>query len=152
NRQYCGLRTIYGSNDGSSNGVYRSFDAGDTWEKVSGPWGTVSNDGNPIHLALSLSDSNVAFACISGQSLWRSTEGWAPGPPWTQLPLPPAEPNISLIASDATNSSVLFAGGVGLYKITGTNWSTNTFGTHVDQHAFCWAGNKLLLGNDGGMW
>jgi len=152
NKQYAGMRTIYGSTDGSSNGVYRTFDAGITWEQIAGPWGVVANDGNPILLALPPSDTNVIFVCISGQSLWRSANAWAITPTWTELPLPASEPGVDVMGADSTDSTVLYAGGVNLWRLNGTIWTSITGSTHVDQHALGWAGNKLLLGNDGGMW
>jgi photosystem II stability/assembly factor-like uncharacterized protein len=152
NLQFAGLRTIYSSNDGSSNGVYRTFDAGDTWQRLNGPWGVVANAGNPILLALPPPDTNVSYVCISGQSLWHSTNAWAPNPSWTQIPLPPSEPTVSLMGPDSTDPTVLYAGGVRLWKLSGGTWSDITGSTHVDQHAMAWAGSTLLLGNDGGLW
>jgi hypothetical protein len=152
NAQYAALRTIYGPSDGSSNGVYRTFDSGLTWQRLAGPWGTITNNGNPILLALPQADTNVAFVCISGESLWRSANAWAVTPTWNQLPLPPAEPNISLMGADSESSSALYGGGVNLWRLTGTTWTNITGGTHVDQHSMAWAGNTFILGNDGGLW
>ena len=150
--QYAGLRTIYGSNDGSANGVYRSFDAGDTWQRLDGPWGAVTNSGHPILLALPPSNTNMIYVCFSGESLWQSTNAWAPTPAWTQVPLPPGTPTFAVMLADHTDSSVLYAGDFHLWRLSGGAWSDITGSTHVDQHALAWAGSKLLLGNDGGLW
>src|SRR5439155_18704592 len=57
----------------------------------------------------------------------------------------------------------LYAGGIELWKCTNCGasptWteisktvSDPTHGIHVDQHSMAWAGNQLIVGNDGGVW
>ena len=62
-----------------------------------------------------------------------------------------------------TDENLLFFGGIPVWRY---NLSTNTWvevsqtalpadrnnGIHVDQHASAWAGSRLIMGNDGGVW
>jgi hypothetical protein len=62
-----------------------------------------------------------------------------------------------------TDENLLFFGGIPLWRY---NLGTNTWvevsqtaapadrnnGIHVDQHASAWAGTRLIIGNDGGVW
>ncbi len=64
-----------------------------------------------------------------------------------------------VIIVDPTNEDVLYAGGISTYKFDGTTWTevagynTNSVdGIHADIHAFAWAGSRLLVGSDGGIW
>jgi photosystem II stability/assembly factor-like uncharacterized protein len=45
----------------------------------------------------------------------------------------------------------LYVGGIPLWKFNGTSW-TRVLGIHDDQHSMAWAGNRLIVGNDGGVW
>src|SRR5207244_2910790 len=67
------------------------------------------------------------------------------------------------IIVDPTNASTLYAGGIPLWKCTNCGasptWTevskTRTDpanGIHVDQHSVAWAGSRLIVGNDGGVW
>jgi hypothetical protein len=151
NQQYAALRTIVDGSDGSANGVYRSFDGGESWARLYGPWGTVPNGGSPILVAFSPSANDVVYICFSGQ-LWRSADAWAAVPSWTQIPLPADEATPSLMGADNADPTVVYIGGVQLWKLSGGQWINITGSTHVDQHSMAWAGNQLLLGNDGGLW
>ena len=64
-----------------------------------------------------------------------------------------------VIIVDPTNANVLYAGGVPLWKFDGASWtevsktvSDPTHGIHVDQHSMAFAGSRLVVGNDGGVW
>ena len=64
-----------------------------------------------------------------------------------------------VIMVDPANANVLYAGGVPLWKFDGTNWteisktvSDPAHGIHVDQHSMAFAGRRLIVGNDGGVW
>jgi hypothetical protein len=52
---------------------------------------------------------------------------------------------------DPTNADVLYAGGLPLFRWNGATWADITDNTHVDQHAIAWAGTRLVVGNDGGV-
>lgn len=67
------------------------------------------------------------------------------------------------IIVDPTNPNTLYAGGIPLWKCTNCGasptWtevsktaSDPPNGIHVDQHSMTWAGNRLIVGNDGGVW
>lgn len=60
-----------------------------------------------------------------------------------------------------TDENMLFFGGIPVWRYDGTNWvevsqtaapANRNNGVHVDQHASAWAGNRLIIGNDGGVW
>jgi photosystem II stability/assembly factor-like uncharacterized protein len=62
---------------------------------------------------------------------------------------------------DPSNADILYAGGVPLWRwnnatATWTEVSHTTAdqatGIHVDQHSMAWAGSRLIVGNDGGVW
>ena len=68
-----------------------------------------------------------------------------------------------VLTVDPGNPNTLYAGGVQLWKCTGCGasptWtevskqvSAPAQGIHVDQHAAAWAGGRLIIGNDGGVW
>ena len=70
-----------------------------------------------------------------------------------------------VIGADPANASTLYAGGIPLWKcdcttpgapvwteISKTTTPSSTVGIHVDQHALAWAGTRLIVGNDGGVW
>ncbi len=70
--------------------------------------------------------------------------------------------NMSLTVKP-TDENILFFGGIPVWRYT---LNTNTWvevsqtaspanrndGIHVDQHASAWAGSRLIMGNDGGVW
>jgi len=67
------------------------------------------------------------------------------------------------IIVDPTDPNILYAGGVPLWKCTNCGasptWtevskqvSNPANGIHVDQHSMAWVGNRLIVGNDGGVW
>lgn len=80
--------------------------------------------------------------------------GFNPGTP--PRPVPQCFYNHEL-SVDPTNPDVLYAGGVSLWKYDGAQWHQigflpNDGGIHADQHRMRWAGNRLIVGNDGGVW
>lgn len=67
------------------------------------------------------------------------------------------------LSVDPANANTLYAGGIPLWQCTSCGasptWtevsktaSDPTNGIHVDQHALAWAGSRLIVGNDGGVW
>jgi photosystem II stability/assembly factor-like uncharacterized protein len=153
NRQLAGIGLP--SSDNSVLGVYRSFDAGVTWALVNGPWNALGVTGG-VQITVSASNGNLAYvtaATSSGQGVWRTSNAWDPTPTWTAIPGLPEEPQDMRV--DPANSNVVYAGGFAhLFRFDGTSWQDITFngnGTHVDQHQFFFVGNRLLIGNDGGI-
>src|SRR5206468_6589709 len=64
---------------------------------------------------------------------------------------------------DPGNADTLYAGGIQMWKCTGCGasptWTeiskqtaNQTQGIHADQHTVAWAGGRLIVGNDGGVW
>jgi Dockerin type I domain len=62
-----------------------------------------------------------------------------------------------------TDENILFFGGIPMwrYNLTSGTWvevsqtaapANRENGIHVDQHASAWAGTRLIVGNDGGVW
>ena len=175
------------------NGVYRSFDGGDEWSVVPGPWDSESGGVGRIELALAPSDPNVLYVSIADaeddrgddgtlMGLWRTTNAWDAVPGWEHIDLNGFDYGFRrygycgwdaafgtiqrhcdyshAIIVDPTNPSVLFAGGVQLYRLEGRRWTAEVShtvsdphnGIHVDQHHMVWTGGRLIVANDGGVW
>jgi photosystem II stability/assembly factor-like uncharacterized protein len=108
--------------------------------------------------------------------LFRTDNAWSDAPNWIQIPIgatgpggycatpPTAPPKCDyshVISVDPRDPNTLFAGGAwDLWRCTNCGASpawTNTTSerrfvfVHVDFHALAWAGNRLITGNDGGV-
>ncbi len=124
---------------------------------------------------LDLSDPNPVVR------LWRTTGPWSATPQWVEIdqtgmvdglgfPSPngfcsgQCSYNLRL-TMHPSNENLLFAGGIQLWKydVTLDHWlditrestaapGADCGGIHVDQHTFEWVGNRLLVGNDGGLY
>ena len=168
-----------GNTSGSSlNGVYKSTDAGKTWNLSdgSGANSIPSQNIGRISLAIANSNTNTLFASIentatgsSGRLLgiWKTTDG---GQTWNQLPIPASLVTLwasqvwydNAIAVNPTDPSVVWAGGTPLFRSLdgGNTWTElaqagpNNVLIHVDQHYFAFTndGSKLYIANDGGMY
>ena len=132
-------------------------------------------------LAIAPSNPNVLYASIavppnggSGTqpllSLWRTDNAWAATPAWIQIPTGatgdggycgPGCNYSHVISVDPSDPNTLFAGGAnktgsGVWRCSScglsATWTTNSRGIHPDQHSMAWAGNRLIDGNDGGVW
>lgn len=113
--------------------------------------------------------------------LWRTDTMWDPTPTWTAINVAPTDSGDGAngycgwdrafskasnqcwyshtVLADATDPNTLYAGGVPLWKFDGTTWTEISHSTanvsngmHVDQHSLAWAGTRLVVGNDGGIW
>lgn len=69
----------------------------------------------------------------------------------------------NVIIVDQSDPNILYAGGIALWKCTNCgasptwteishNLTAPLNAIHVDQHALAWAGGRLVVGNDGGVW
>lgn len=165
-RQLAGLGDIFGQ---SSNGLYRSTDRGDSWTRLDGPF----DAGGTGRVEIAIAPSNPSVAYVSVQislnqstrpggllGIWKTDDVWAASPIWTPLPLP----SDGLISSerqwwydhdlvvDPGDPSVIFLGGVRLRKFDGSTWILIADSVHLDQQTMTWAGDRLVVGNDGGVY
>lgn len=163
-----------------SNGIYRSTNGGVTWSRIDGPWGaepSVSRQSavGRIELAIAPSDPNVLYAGIQGPlngptdiagllGLYRTDNAWADPPTWIQIPTQATgsrgycaegcgSPHV--ISVDPRAADTLYAGGrLDVWQCTrcgvAPTW-TATRRTHADIYVLAWAGNRLIMGNDGGL-
>lgn len=166
--QYGALGDQFGD---PANGVYRSTDSGATWTGVTGPWSQSQARVGRIELAIAPSARATMYVSIhnvftaSSLGVWVTTNAWDPTPTWTALP---TNSNFGdqmwydhVVTVDPTNANVVYVGAIALWKCDGTNWTaiggdynnqTQGRKIHPDQHALGWAGDILLVGNDGGFW
>ena len=168
-RQYAGIGEIFGS---PSNGVYRSTDAGDSWTLVPGPWDALGGGIGRVEMAIAPSDPNTLYVSIQDAidgagadaallGLWVTTDAWAATPTFTSIATGAASGICGgqcwydhELKVDPADSTTLFAGGVSLWRRLGGAWSniSGPSSVHVDQHSMAFAGTKLVVGNDGGVW
>ncbi len=147
----------------SENGVYRSSDAGQTWAAVTGPWSGQSV--GRVELALDPQAPNTLYVSIQdgfdNQSsdgkllgVWRTSNAGDPVPSWTALPIP-RDANQwwydHALAVDPINSEV-YLGGQQLWRLNDNRWINITQDIHVDQHTIIFSGNRVIVGNDGGIY
>jgi photosystem II stability/assembly factor-like uncharacterized protein len=174
-RQYAGI--AIGS---SQNGLFRSTNGGVSWSRIDGPWWPNPLDTNAangqIELAIAPSNPDIMYAGFSESissprrgnllGLFRTDNAWADTPTWIQIPVQATGPggycgnngceSTHVISVDPQNADTLYAGGVlDLWRCTNCGASptwTTTPRTHADFHELAWAGNRLIMGNDGGVW
>ncbi|HXI50423.1 MAG TPA: hypothetical protein VNH84_02935, partial [Candidatus Saccharimonadales bacterium] len=160
---YCALGSAFG---GGNNGVYRSTDLGETWSAVSGPWSTAAGGVGRIELAIAPSARGTLYVSIQdaldgsandGRSLglWRTDDAWNVAPSWTQLPAIATSSQLWYdhdVVVDPTNPNILYFGETNMRRFDGVAWVNITGTIHVDVQALAWAGNRLVLGSDGGVW
>ena len=143
--------------------------------------GTVPDAVGRIELAISPSAPNVLYASMQNPvfaaggpnalyGLFRTDNAWAPVPTWVRVPTDaagdrgycgPGKCGYShVISVDPSNPNTLYAGGAerGFWRCTNCGatptWTNTTANSnvHPDHHALAWAGNRLIDGNDGGVW
>ena len=156
--QYCAI----GSTGGSAlNGVYRSTNLGETWALITGPWTSLSGVGR-IEMAISPSSPATLYVSVHDTSdggslgMWRTDNAWDAAPTFVQLPDPGSGfgnlwYNHEVIV-DPVNPNLLYAGATTFKKFDGVTWTEILQTMHVDFHAVAFAGTRLVIGNDGGMW
>ncbi len=104
--------------------------------------------------------------------LYRTDNAWDDAPSWRQISTAATNSGNGasgtycincqshVIAVSPSDPNMLFAGGTQLlWRCAGcgsasawTNTLTFTSNVHADQRAMAWAGTRLILGNDGGVW
>ena len=161
--QYASLSSIFGSEE--QEGLYRSLDQGRTWEMIDGPWADRAGGVGRMEMAISPSrpDRLVVSVqdAITGDAsdgrllgIWLTDSAWASRPAWTQLPTPPSGNTVwysQQIAFHPGNHNFIVFGEISLWIFDGSNWSRSS-PPHVDQHAFAWSGERLIVGSDGGVY
>ncbi len=123
-------------NTAPGDGIYRSLDAGRTWEHV---W---KQEGQIGQVAVDPRDARVAFAAVLGHAfgpnpergVYRTTDG---GTSWVQVLKKDASTGASAVALDPSNPNVVFAG---LWQMRRTPWSMTSGGP----------GSGLYVSRDGG--
>jgi photosystem II stability/assembly factor-like uncharacterized protein len=167
---------VYATETSSTAGFYRSTDGGDTWAEITS--GLPTNPQRYV-IGVSEADSTVVYLLCSISSayggLFKSTDGgltfstqsttpnimgWAEngtssgGQGWYDL----------AIEVDPTNASVVYAGGVNIWKSvnSGVDWdcvahwvgSSTAASVHADQHWFAYSpvNGYLYVCNDGGIY
>lgn len=169
NRHYGGAGSVRGNPfNASTNGVFRSTDAGESWQLVTGPWSALTDRVERVEMAIAPSDPNILYVSIQDAfgntngnpgallGVWKTVNAWAAVPAWTQLPNPPGTTSQFWydheIIVDPANPNIIYLGEVDLWKYNGTSWADVTHNIHPDQQKMAWAGNRLIVGNDGGVW
>ncbi len=137
--------TVSGSD---TNRVYRSTDAGETWNIVAAPisWSPKLRGTNGSGAGYSLLGVNERNDPEGGDEEPGGAQGWYN----------------NYIAVDPTDPNIVYVGGIDLWRTTngGANWSNLSRGyqggpVHVDQHAFGFDPsnpNSIVVGNDGGVY
>jgi photosystem II stability/assembly factor-like uncharacterized protein len=143
---------------GPGSGLYRSFDGGDTWQKLAGglPEGPIGRIGVDI----SQTHQNVVYAVVEHKQqggIYRSEDG---GTTWTkQNSLNQRPMYYSQLRVDPQNPNKLWKLASPLFVSidAGKTWQSDTTGDriHVDHHGL-WINpddpDHLILGNDGGLY
>ena len=130
-RQYAGLG-FWGVDP--RNGVYRSFDAGESWTAVGGPWSAMPGGVGRVELAIAPSSTGVLYASIMDSyngvgsdggllGLFKTTNAWAAIPTWIQIP------------TGGTDD------GSGLHGYCG-------FSPNFGQSHLCWYAHEVLVDRD----
>jgi uncharacterized protein (TIGR03437 family) len=176
NIAYAGIGNIRGD---ASNGVFRSTDGGKTWTQLKGSGSSAlptTNVGR-IEIAIAPSTHTTLYVGISNASpvtanfgsllgIYKTTDS---GNTWTNVNAPDICASVGQCWYDMTirvnpkNANIVFAfGSLTMARSLngGGSWSTlsqlgpNGVQIHVDEHylAFTNDGNKLYIGNDGGVY
>jgi photosystem II stability/assembly factor-like uncharacterized protein len=123
-------------NVGAGNGIYKSTDAGKTWQHV---W---KQEGQIGTMVVHPSNPDIAFAAVLGHAfgpnpergVYRTTDG---GKSWQQVLKKDADSGASDVAMDPSNPSILFAG---LWQARRRPWELVSGGP----------GSGLYVSRDGG--
>ncbi len=152
-----------------ANGIYKSTDAGQTWNKIGGA-SLPSTNISTVRLAISPSSSNTLYASVAAQDgtlngFFVSSDGglnWLKRATTTDYCDGSCFFSRHVLGVHPTNPNIIYAGGLDLYVSPdgGASWTdisgggSNGVHIHVDQQAVAFAagGTKLYVGNDGGVY
>jgi hypothetical protein len=158
-------------------GVFRSLDAGQSWQVIQGPWTARPGGIGEVRIAVSPSSPDVLYVSIRDAKdgttndgyllgVWRTANAWDPTPAWSELPTPVVVPyggHDLLVHGEDADVVYLAPGGPPLWKYVGGDWLTiaqadptnpnSSDLIHVDHRALAWVPPEhLLVGNDGGVY
>ncbi len=145
---------------GEGSGIWKSFDGGDTWEKLSPENGLPKGILGRIGLAWATNDPRVVYALVEAEksALLRSSDG---GNSWTSVNTDSGVNGrafyYSRVYVDPTNENRVYrvSGSMTVSEDGGRSFTDVTpfSRVHVDHHAF-WThpdGRTIITGNDGGV-
>lgn len=154
----------YRQSGGLTSGIYRSFDGGDNWTKLT--TGLPSGSGlGRIGLSVAASSPNIIYACIENNNTFdgaykstnygnswsrvggsdldgvTSTFGWYFG----QIRVDPNDPDRAFVLGQYMRRT----------ENGGASWNSNASSNHVDHHAMAFDpfdADRVFEGNDGGIY
>ena len=155
----------YRTSGGATSAIYRSYDGGDTWTKLTNGLPSGSAVGR-IGISVCKSNPSVIYATYSDHpgyflGVYKSTNG---GNTWTQTndgDLADVYSNFGWyfgqIRVDPTNANRVFVLGVPFYRSQdgGASWAEVGPANHVDHHAMAFdplTPARVVEGNDGGIY
>jgi photosystem II stability/assembly factor-like uncharacterized protein len=118
---------------------------------------------NPDTLYVGLATTRTNYlADLLG--IWVTTNAWADTPTWSQLPSPPVDKDSKGLPRfwymfdllvDRANPTNLYLAEFNVWRYSGgwsdlSDWSDTD--VHPDNHVMVWVTNRMLLGNDGGVY
>ncbi len=152
---------LYG---GATSGIYKSMDAGNTWNELTNGLPSAASEKGRISIAISQSNPNVLYARYADaigniKGVYKTNDG---GDTWVEVNSSQLT-NVgyhwwfSGIYVDPSDENVLYNADFVVQKSIngGNSWFSVFSGAHVDQHALAFNTqnhNELLLGNDGGVY
>lgn len=154
-------------------GIYKTTNSGSTWSWASN--GFPASGYTRTSIAIGTNNSQVLYASLNDsatsytKAMMKTVNG---GTSWSSITIPYDNTALvhgthlggqgwynNVVAVDPTNSNIVYAGGINMFKSTdgGNNWNQLSDGNnmHVDQHVITFDpanSSVVLFGNDGGVW
>jgi len=146
---------------GPASGIYRSYDGGATWVKLTNGLSSLGILGR-VGIDISQTDPNILYATFTDPSganigIYKTTDLGDTWTPVTQAASTAYSYWFGRIKIDPTDPNTVFFIDFDLHKSTngGTSWNSSSFSIHPDQHEVYihpQDHNLVLLGNDGGFY
>ncbi|WP_462280118.1 T9SS type A sorting domain-containing protein [Salinivirga cyanobacteriivorans] len=147
---------------GAASGIYRSYDGGQTWDKLEAG---LPDTAGRIGIAVAPSSPNFLYAYVVDEEthfikgIYRSSDY---GDSWIAKSTAgiydaPYNWFFGRIYVDPIDHNTVYIGALAMHKTTdgGSSWFNVFDGTHVDQHALAFDptnSEKVYIGNDGGFY